>query len=497
MAVISERSLDQSSELFRTYASWWFYDSATTLDQAKRSGFKLDVVYEGIPLSAIWHNDSNTKKTAREKWAKIVNEAYLKKSFESIDEVRRDPRALELYNECARTIVLAREDMVCFFSPATDRATAWLTIVLRPRSDFVAQRVSSSISNGYVIPDLSSLKPAVRGGITSAIDEVRDGRKVSLPQGAKTTLELGGAIRAGAWSFELARLDPNAKITAVVRLANGIKCEEASLKATALRTIEWSLWPEARDWDTTNTTFRYFQRKESCGKSVSPMAQEFCLAEGDLVKSWNANPMTGNCGSVISKISVADQKRPNCVRVVGDIKGCGHDIVRACKGRGWVDSTISVTGAKPLGARVLSRASTTQELWAEAYNGRFDYESSLPSDLKVDRWRYKVVVTNTASNPRRSFTLSDDRPEYTDPFTGQRCTSSTAHPGERTGFVSWSCTLPTVDAHRAMSQVIAGADDVTKKSVVEAAKALTAAAPPASTVAKAIERSKLPPLDVK
>lgn len=442
--VAESRTLVQGKESWRWYASRLYFSDARTIEEARSQGFSVEVIYEGVPLSAIWSDDKTRRETARTVWRKAVDEQEAKKEFTKLDEVKNDPQAVAEYNKCVTQMALSTADMSCWFSEPRDRARATLHVVLRPKMQMSPQRVEEApVVNGFVVPaDLEALKrsrPATAIAIESAIEVVDQGGRIQLPPGVRTSLPFAHRINAGVFAFELVRLDPERPMRSFVRLANNLSCQVAEAPPVPTVVVSVTLWPEARDWEVVGQTFQYYVRV-GCGKGVGDHTQDFCLADpSTVVRSAKVVKVTTeNCGCSFGKIEIG-KPNPQCVRVHGSLRGCGWGPVGDCKGRGWLGGNVEVSGDLPKGSRSVQRFSKTDVRHDLLISKEYAYDIPLPPDIRIERWRYSVEVQEAHRGPVRTFTLSDQSP------SGAGCKSSVSRPTDRSGVVRLECEATQVE----------------------------------------------------
>lgn len=443
--VASSKRMIMGSESWMTYASKMYFSSATTIEEAQKEGFSADLVVENTPLSLIWSRDSSKRSKARETWLKYVNQTAAKKEFLEIEDVRTDPQAAESYNKCVATMSGDRP-LMCWFSEPTDRAHATFNVVLKAPFQLQPQKVvEASLSNGFVVgPDVERLRASkdkkIQAKIVeldSAIDAVESGRKVRFaPALGKTKLNFPLPINAGTFTFQTYRLDPGATISSSIRLQNGMGCS-SSLDPAATVVAKVRIWPEARNWSRNTATFN-FDETVGCG-SDHIETNEYCYPnpQATIISAAQQHEKSANCGSRMQGITLRTPTS-NCFRASAHMKGCGFDISRSCRGRGWLNQDIQATVDIPGDARVLPIMEVEDKRTSYVERVRYDYDLALPGDTIIDRWRYRVEMKVSYAVGRDViFTLSDESPE------GRGCISQGSLPGQRSGYVQIACELPT------------------------------------------------------
>jgi hypothetical protein len=446
MAFASTRKLVQGTESWRVYASKMYFSSARTEEEARQQGFSADIIVEGIPISAVWSDDQTKRTEARTKWKKFVDETESKKEFMSLDEVKSDPQIVEQYNKCVEIMARSSEALTCWFSDPIDKARATLNVVLQPSFDMARQKVeSTSVSNGFLFPDdMSKLRLSNRKAdraklvaLEEAADQVARGQRLTkVPNGGQVTLGFKEPIRAGVFSFEIVRLDPQNTVSAGLRLANNMQCQ-ARLAPAAILEIDVKLWPEARNWARETATLT-FDNTTGCGSGAGNVPQQLCYGDpnGRIVKADPQPPVSANCGSYLVGVA-QNQPSPNCLVATGRMKGCGWDALGFCKGRGWLQQNILATVNVPGGARPLPTAQMKDRRTNFVERVRYDYDQSLPADAVVDRWRFNAELTMKYGAVPITFNLSDDAP------SAHGCVAKGSSPGEASGYVQIACELPS------------------------------------------------------
>jgi hypothetical protein len=424
-----------SSQFFRHFVTLIYSKRNLSLEQVEKQGFELGVVVEGVPLKALWSNDSNQKKKAEEVYSRFVDDTVLKNDITQSKEVKGNGFALAEYNHCVATMATTQSPLACYFSVETERDHATLHVLFRPSFKISSAKIKESgITNGFILAnehELEHLKEKSRINLEQALEKLSRGEPISRvpPGGSSSLVRSGSTLDTGVYSFPIYRLNPDRQMSVTLLYQNGLSCNVAS-EPVAKSQIVASIWPSGRDWKAGQDKF-FYDVTFGCGGS-SRQARTFCSGSSAKITSIES-PQTwsANCGSTFESVV---KKGDNCVLATGTLRGCGFTQPwKTCKGRGWLKTNITVNRDAPGQAYDPERSSKTDSSLAASWTKLFDYEGSLPAAFRPDGWHFNIQIVRETTTGIESLVLTEAAPRQGD------CAATVPSASDRSGRVVVSC----------------------------------------------------------
>lgn len=322
-AITSEINLTRSVFSKETTLAWLCSQTYTSEESASASGIDVSAIVDGVKVGFLYSSDQQKRSEARTKLCQgstaTVDSAYRL----ALSEVIRDPNAYKDYGACVSNVLQSQKDLVCYFEEdAHDAKSLSLNIIYRPAGARTGKFSGT--------PSLTGANYEGAGTLFDALKKTqRQPFSAARPVAAFTSSFPVSRPGVSAGSFNL-------------NLDDGTSCRATFDRISA--SVEVQLTPVGNALSRDEGRHSYHvDRGRNCGddnhvdsllvqlpSTVVPVPQQDLLAQVN-------SPSSSNCGNGASLIRGVRALGGNQFAVDYNIVGCGYDIVRACKGKGWID----------------------------------------------------------------------------------------------------------------------------------------------------------------
>lgn len=386
-AVLTEERSFSVERIRKSNLTYLCESSITSLEAATKMGWRVGFLVEGIPIEMLWSSDQKTREEARKKICSTVDEQVDRLTIQ--EAIRWVPlkSVAALYAQCVATQQASAGQIAAYFLPPIDGANVTFQV-------FYAKDLN--------IPDPVISRAEVQGATDTVL---KDGAGKSI---------VGKTLRPGASTFPLKRAG-NSEVRVVIETDQKQKIPVMTVPPVPLD-IEMRF--DVYGHLATQQRWGVYQLNDerNCGSDMQSYSRSWNLGTFERFTpafKWQKYTTSGNCDGR-SDVDNVTRASESLARIDYHMVGCGYGMFNTCKGRGWINSTVtaSIEDLDPTSSKIWTE-SAAREMEFVAGAEPFYLQKTVHDHARVStiewsaRITYPVLQNNTIT--KRQVILNPNR----------------------------------------------------------------------------------------